>query len=433
MIDRRSMMAGVALAAGAAPALARTTAPAQTPPAAAPAQPSLAERLTQRAAENRRRIRLADGVFSGEGWDLLTSEAGRAHAVLIGEEHGIAENPKMVAALIAAARGDGPAVLGLEVSPFMAVELDRAARDGVDGLRRMYADPTRMAAFYSMREEAEMLAAVRAAAPGDAPAFWGLDYDVAADRFAIRTLKAMEKPAAATAALDALEAASTESWARYAETHGPQFIFNFAGDPALVRAVREAWPQAPADASWMLEVMEETLEINRLFVAGRGQASNQRRADLNKRNLLRHWSAARAAHGRAPKAFYKFGASHMVRGLSTTESFDLGTMIPELAAVEGGSTFSMMVLPGKGAATAVFDPSAMTFRQGPPSTGYGAGLDLLIDQAFDSDFTLFDLRPLRPLLSGGARSASQDRELVRTIHGFDTLLVMAGSTPSGNL
>ena len=37
--------------------------------------------------------------FSGAGWDFLSSEAHYAHYFLIGEEHGIAENPILAAAL----------------------------------------------------------------------------------------------------------------------------------------------------------------------------------------------------------------------------------------------------------------------------------------------------------------------------------------------
>jgi hypothetical protein len=43
-----------------------------------------------------------------------------------------------------------------------------------------------------------------------------------------------------------------------------------------------------------------------------------------------------------------------------------------------------------------------------------------------------DLRPLRPLVFG-QRHKALDADLVRTIHGFDALLVLTGSTASANL
>lgn len=428
MIDRRTMLAAaglVGLAAG--PALGQT---APAPPAAP--QPTLLERLATRAGENRHRLEFADGRFSGPGWDLLVAEGQRASAFLVGEEHGIAENPKLVGALFGALAPTGYDTLAIETSPMIAGAMDAAVRDGTEGLRRLFADPGSGVAFYSMREEAELLAAVRAAGPAGRPVLWGLDYDLAADRLAIARLKARPKPAAAEAALAALEAASAAAWAQYEATRGPQFIFNFSGDPATVAAVRAAWPDADPESAWMLEVLEETLEINKLYFGGRGHASNQRRAELNKRNLLRHWRAARA-EGRTPRPMFKFGANHMLRGLSVTETFDLGTMVPELMAFEGGSAFSLLVLQGAGSPVAAFDPSAWTYRVGEPSNTYAFGLDPVAGQAFADGFTVFDLRPLRSLLSGGGRSASVDRELARVVHGFDALAVLTGSTPSSNL
>ena len=426
-IDRRSMLAAaglLGLAAGPTHARAQTPAPAQ-------AAPSLNDRLATRASENRYRLDFAGGRFSGPGWDFLIDEGRKARFFLLGEEHGIAENPMLAAALFAELAPSGYDTLAIETSPLMAAELDRASAGGVDGLRQLLADPRSQAAFFGMREEAGMLAAIRAAVPPGRPVLWGLDYDIAADRLAIARLKARPKPAAAAAALARLEAASLAAWAQYEATRGPQHIFNFSGDPALVRAVREAWPDADPEAAWMLTVLEETLEINRLFLSGSGLASNQRRAELNKANLFRYWRQARS-EGRSPRAMFKFGANHMVRGLNMTEAFDLGTTIPELAAFEGESTFSLMVLPGSGRSVAVLDPVAWTYRESEPRDDYAAGLEPVAGQAFDDVFTVIDLRPLRALLPG-QRTAGVNRELVRMVHGFDGLLVMSGSTPSRNL
>jgi hypothetical protein len=52
--------------------------------------------------------------------------------------------------------------------------------------------------------------------------------------------------------------------------------------------------------------------------------------------------------------------------------------------------------------------------------------------AYPDAYTLFDLRPLRPLVFG-ARHKALDADLVRTIHGFDALLILTGSTASANL
>lgn len=398
-------------------AAAQTAAP--TPP------PPLADRIAARALEHRHRLAFDGQRFSGPAWDLMVEEGRAAQFFCIGEEHGIAENPKLAAQLYAAIGAERACV---EISPPMASELDRAARGGVDGMRTLFADPGANVAFFGMREEAEWLVAVRAATHGRRQAIWGLDYEVGADRRLIAQLKAKRKPAAAASALDALEAASNASWARYSETHSPQHIFSFGGDPALVRAVREAWRSPDAEAAWVLETLEETLAINQLWVSNQGWASNQRRASFNRANLRRYL----ASEERTPKVLFKFGASHMVRGLSHTQVLDIGTQVSELAEGAGAKSFHVMVMPGQGTQVAQFDPSAWTYRPSQAQTYVDQGMTPLLSAAYGDAFTLIDLRPIRPLVFG-ARHKALDADLVRVIHGFDALLVFTGSTASSNL
>lgn len=422
-LDRRALLGalGLSVAAGAAGAQE-----AGQTPAAPPAQPSLADRITQRATENRHRLTFEGGHFSGPAYDLLVREGRAAQYFCIGEEHGIAENPKLAAQLFAEMNYDKACV---EISPPMAVELDRAARGGVDGLRALFRDPGSQVAFFGMREEAEWLAAVRAARPGREQVIWGLDYEVGGDRRLIQILKAKRKPAAAATALAALEAASNASWAQYAETHSPQYIFSFAGDPALVASVRAAWPNADNEAQWILETLEETLAINKNWVDGQAWLSNQHRAQFNRANLRRHF-AAQGEHN--PKVMFKFGASHIVRGLSHTQVLDIGTHVSERAELRGEKSFHVAVFPGANAQHAQFDPSAWTYRAADAGTYEDEGMTPLMAAAYPDSFTLIDLRPLRPL-AFGQRHKALDADLVRTIHGYDALLVLTGSTASANL
>ncbi|MBA4000514.1 hypothetical protein [Brevundimonas sp.] len=419
-IHRRAMLGSTAAALAASSVRARTPA----------AQPALEDRLAEAARAARHRLD-HDGVrFSGPAWDLLLDQGRQAQFFLLGEAHGIAENPKLAAALYAALAPTGYEKLAIEVSPPMAAELDAAAEGGVDGLRALFADPGAQVAFFGMAEEAALLADVRRVAPAGRPVLWGLDYEVGADRRLIARLEEAPKPPAAAAALATLAAASAGSWARYAETGSPQHIFSFGGDPALVRAVRDGWPGVDPHSGWILDTLEETLEINRLWVAQRGYESNARRARFNRANLIRYWQAERA-EGRAPRVMFKFGAGHMVRGLSPTAVFDIGTLAPEIAATVGGESYHLLVLPGAGSQVANFDPTVWSYRPG-PGGAYGEGLEPILDQALPDAWTLIDLRPLRPLIPGHRLTAA-GTELSRLVHGFDAVLVMSGSTPSTNL
>lgn len=86
-LDRRALIGALGLGVAASVA----TAAAQEAPAAPPAQPSLADRITQRAAENRHRLAYDGSRFSGPAYDLLVQEGRAAQYFCIGEEHGIAK------------------------------------------------------------------------------------------------------------------------------------------------------------------------------------------------------------------------------------------------------------------------------------------------------------------------------------------------------
>lgn len=422
-LDRRALLGAVGAAAGVSAGVF-TTAQAQTQ-----AAPSLADRILARARENRHRLAFDGARFSGPAWEVLLDEGRSAQFFCIGEEHGIAENPKLAAQLFEALNPAGYSKVCVEISPPMANELDRAARDGVEGVQAMFSDPRANVAFFGMREESEWVVRARAQEGGREPVIWGLDYEVGATGRLIDRLRAKRKPSNAEGPFAALEAAESEASARYRETREPQHLFSFSGDPALVVALRAAWGDSDSETDWLLATLEETFAINRLWVSGQGWRSNQRRADFNRANFRRYW---RAQGGRKPKVMLKFGASHMVRGLSHTQVLDIGTQVSELAETHGEKSFHVMVMPGAGTQVAQFDPSAWTYRPSAVETYADQGMGPLLDAAFADAFTLIDLRPLRPLIFGRAHK-SLDADLVRVIHGFDSLLVMSGSTASSNL
>lgn len=402
--------------------------PLQTLYAKEQASDPVAEAITNAAKIHQHRLEFDGAVFSGPAWDRLLEEGKEAHFFLLGEEHGIAENPKLAAALFEALTSSGYNKLVIEISPTMADKLDQAIQQGgISGLRSLFAEPGGEPAFFGMQEEAEMLVAIRNSVADSELMFWGVDYEVLGDRQLIHELEEMEKPADAKAALSTLATASNLSWSKHTETGNPAFIFSFSGDPELVRAIRHVWPDREARASQILDTLEETLTINAMFLEGRNWASNSRRAALIRRNFLRHWNIE-AANGSAPKVMVKMGASHLVRGRSNTEAFDLGSLIPELAEMSGTRTFSVLVLPGKGASTAVFDPVRLTYNAAEPKDGYADDLAPLTSAALSDAFTLIDLRPLREVR--GLSRATTNQNLLKAIMGYDMVLVMSGSSAS---
>lgn len=388
-------------------------------------------KLTEAARENRTQLGFDGDTFSGPALDQLLAAARDSQFFLIGEEHGIAENPKLVAQLFATLVADGYDKLVIEVSPPVAAILDTATLSGgIEGLRQLYASPGGEPAFFGMLEEAELLVAARAALPDAGEVLWGVDYEVASDRPLLRHLQHTVRPASSSQPLDALLEASNASWAQYEETGDPRFIFSFSGDPALVTAVRDAWPDPDDEAVRILDTLQSTFEINQSWIRGRGWESNARRAALLRSNFLGHWQHAKQ-NGSTPKVLVKLGANHVVRGRNMTGTFDLGTLLPAIAAVEGNRSFSVLVLPGAESLVAVLNPSSWTYEPKPAKDNYSQGIDALTDAVYPDAFTLIDLTALRPIV--GSRIDKYGVDVARIVHGFDMLLVMSGSTASSEL
>jgi hypothetical protein len=420
MIGRRAL-----LATGAALGLAPFASVAQT--AGTPAPHSSDDRIRAAARNSRKRLAFTGGRFAGDGYDWLRDQGREARFFCLGEEHGIAENPRLAAQLFEDLAPAGYSRVAIEISPPMASELDAALeRGGFEALHRLLTSEGRTVAFYGMREEAEWLAAAKRAGAS----IWGTDYDIAADRHLIGVLKPMPKPAAAETALARLAAASAASWAKYAETRNLLEAFGFAGDPVLAHALRAAWPRPSAEAAAIIDTLVETLEINRLWVSGDVQASNVRRAANLRENLLRRWRPYATAE-RAPKLFLKYGSNHLVRGLTGVGTFDTGSLVAELAALRGERSFHLLVLPGKSSPVAVFDPTTLKYRPDSPKDGYATGLERVTDEAWPDVPTLFVTEPLRRLVM--SRRHQADPELARTVMGYDAILILSGSTASHNL
>ncbi|HWM90085.1 MAG TPA: hypothetical protein VN493_04905 [Thermoanaerobaculia bacterium] len=394
-------------------------------PAPAPA-PSFEERLAARAAENRHAVSFRNGAFSGPGWDLLVREGQASRFFLVGEEHGVAEIPVVVRELFRALQPAGYRHLAIEISPSMAEVLDGLAREGLPKVASFFQENPPGVAFFTLREEAELLVAARATVPGLAPVLWGLDYEMTADRFLFDRMRRKAPEGAARTAAEELHQKSAAAWKTVSETKNPGAFFSFSTAPDVLRGLRQAWPDPDPESALALDVIEETLAINQLFVTQQNWESNERRAQLNRRNFLRHWNEVKAT---APRVMFKFGASHMIRGRNVTEVFDVGNLASEVAAAEGGHSFHLLVIGGEGTQHAIFNPMELRYVPAPVDLAIEEGLQPIVGQALPEGFTLIDLRPLRPLFSA-ARTKKVDPELMRIVHGFDAILVLTGSRPS---
>ena len=274
-ISRRDLLltSGVFLLGGTR-AIGQGTAPPRTQAQTGSPQASLLEALQT----NRIPLTMSDGgVPAGRGWDWLVKEARDARFTLIGEEHGVAETAQLSAALFNALRGSGYIRMAIELSPIIAQDIEAAARrNGLQGILNFFAAPDTWSPMY-LREEAQFLAAVINAAPKGERALWGLDREIFSDRYLISKLEA-RVPRRARESFARLKEASTSSWARREKDPGAGPPFLFAEDPAVVSAVRAAWPNPDRESDTVLRTLEESLAINAVAQTGTAWDSSDRRA-----------------------------------------------------------------------------------------------------------------------------------------------------------
>jgi hypothetical protein len=127
---------------------------------------------------------------------------------------------------------------------------------------------------------------------------------------------------------------------------------------------------------------------------------------------------------------FKFGASHMVRGRTFTNVFDLGTLASELADVHGSRSFGVFMVAGAGTQAAVVDPTVMQSVPRPAGFAQAAWARPFFAAADSAAWTVFDLRPFRTRIP---RLGSIDDTLIRVLYGFDAFVVLSGSRPQTDL
>jgi hypothetical protein len=369
---------------------------------------------------------------AGPGWDWLIQQARTARFTLIGEEHGVAETARLATALFTALRGSGYSRVGIELSPAIAYDIETAARrNGVQGILKFFAQPDTWSPMY-LREEAQFMASVVSAPPKGERVLWGLDREIFSDRYLISRL-VPKVPQSARAAFTRLKQASTNAWAKYAQTKNPDDMFILAEDPSLVSAVRAAWPNPDHESDTIMRTLEESLAIETAERTGGMWPYMQRRTQTMRNNFAER---LRGERGRTPppKVMLKMGYNHMIRGANYVNFFDLGSMVDEVAALSGDRAFHVIVLPGPGSRQAVLGPArSFVSVSSDDFDDLRAGdqrLTRVLPNANATGHEVIDLGALRPLAMRGLDSWNPD--VVRTIHGYDAAVIWKGAHASSS-
>jgi hypothetical protein len=405
------------------------------PPAVAEPQPaSTAEDpLAQALREHRSTMWLNDDLtLGGPGGELLLREGEESIFFLIGEEHGIAQVPFITTALFLALQPAGYRHLAIEVGHALADTLDGLARHdfALESMVVFFNLHPPGGLFFNLQQEAQMLVEVVESAASEPAVLWGLDYDIVGDRFALRRLRELAPSEEAQASVDRALELSDARFAEALETRNPGASLMFSGPDSVFVALREAFAPSPgSEADRILHTLYETVKINELFMTGRTYESNLRRAELNKKVFMDHFSQVAWEEDEPERVMLRFGGNHMMRGRTHTDVFDLGNLAAEIATAIGKRSFHLMVVGGPGTEHAVINPQVFEWMNVPVDAANSEWAAPLMTATDETKWTLFDMRPLRPLLSAGRLDDVPDR-LARSIWAFDAILVLAGSTPS---
>ena len=389
--------------------------------------------LTRLLIANRHAISLNGGRLEGRGGRLLVDEGKSARFFLVGEEHGVAQTPTIVQALLSELRTAGYNTLAIEVSPLQGGRLDAIARGSraTERLDSLMATWFSAVPFYTLAEERSLLASAMMAQGSLAPMrIWGLDYDISADRLFLRELEALAPPSGRAAVQRARELADSGFAAVSRPGRpDPSKLFAWSAPDSIFTALRAALGSKPsARGRAIIDMFELTARINRLFLSGRGYESNVMRSAYLRENFTKQFAAADRGGGVTPRVLFKFGGSHMMRGLNYTHTLDIGTAATIIADSRGERSFNVLILGGPGSKSTRMNIMSLQYDALGDAEIEDDNVAWLRPAVADSGWSLFDMRAVRlDYLKRRTPSLSPVQD--RFLHAYDAIVVLKGSTP----
>lgn len=374
--------------------------------------------LAQTLAANRHVISIQDGVLQGPGAERLLQRAGDAQFVLIGEDHGFVEPPRLAMALNRSLGAKALPHLVIETGPSAAQLLAGNSSQAVTGLVQSHpgAFP-----FFGWQDDVAM-AAQWSADKATIDPLWGIDQEfILGTQLSLERLVELAPDAKTRATAQDYLAKARASDARMLSLHDPGQVYLPAMTPADFSALRTgAVPEAVA----LINGLEESAQIYQLQNSN-GYRSNQLRSQLMKRQFMQHYRAAQARGESTPRAMFRLGAYHTYRGLTPTNQFDIGNLASELAASNGKDSVHVLVIAagGKVNRKQVFleDQSLRSVDYAAEEELAALGARPLLQAALPTDWVLIYLAPLRSMHD--ARTAA-GAEFERLVFAYDFVVVI---------
>ncbi len=369
-------------------------------------------------------ITLDKGTLAGPGVAPLLQASRQAQYVLLGEDHGVAEIAQFSSAYFNALAPAGFTTLVTENGSVVASALEGMLKraDAVTAIARFDATYPDSIAFYTMRQEAELLAGFALTA-GPRFEHWGIDQEfVGTAKYLITLMLAQPVNPAARAKLEALRQMEAVASQKAAATGNPLEYLMLSASSEELASLRPLL--AGPNEQTALGLLDALLESRAIYqksasqVPGDRDLSNQMRLALLKRTLASRLGV------QEQKLVVKVGANHAYKGINPLNNRDVGNFLAERAEGQGRTSLHLIVLAAKGKQLR-FAGAGKPHQPAQIELDSSAFKLLVSAGATDGSWSLFDLRSLRP---GSRKLAAGDIDVFNLINGYDfALLIPEGS------
>jgi len=332
--------------------------------------------------------------LASSGRDFLLAEAKSNNFFLLGELHGDNEIPDLLHILWPQMWRDGYRHVAAEVSPWTANQLETAPADTGPRIQGLWT-----------KQQAE---GVRAFAASGSTVLWGCDMEEIHPEHLIRDLAALNP--------------NNPQLKQMVDLTSDVYTRKMASDLLTLMKSSNAEHDALVNDISLRQNLLATLEIekNRSNPDSKMTAQNEREL-LMKTQFLEHF---RSSAGPTSKVLLRFGRNHLHRGYDARGISTLGNFIAEFAVSRGQRAFNVGAFGAGGKETLMGETWDADERHDELTFA------LLADHARYSA-TVFDLRPLRPLLHAipqDKRSPLQT-DLVYWADSYDALICYKIVTP----
>jgi hypothetical protein len=363
-------------------------------------------------------LQMTPAGLDGPGADVLKRGTARAQFVLIGEGHHDHDTPLFASALFKMLRRDhGFDAVVVEQDP---LGIETMLQPDVRGdTRRMAEWMKRYPGLlgFASDQDLQFLADVAALVPGP-HSIWGIEQAQCAARY----LEELETLAPAGAARKDVAALLADVRAKETTraTRG-DFLYDASTLSRLQELQKKLNPPPGSRADFLLTGLVTSAEIYSYHRRARSektpslyQRNNTVREAWLKRMFVESYRRE-ARDGHVPRALFKLGVVHTVRGRSPLDVWTTGNLAHELAAFNGMKAYGILVL-GIGGSWGEWKDLDGWLRP-------------LLPAALPATPLLVELEPLRGIAEKYAQSLeAKDREsMASLIHGFEAVVLLPHS------